>query len=56
MVLRCRDIGGWCNWEERTETEEKLIEKAVQHASEAHYIKRTLDLEETARKRIRRDQ
>lgn len=55
MVLRCRDIGGWCNWEERTETEEKLLKMAFQHAKEAHLIERTKELEDAAREKIRFD-
>jgi predicted small metal-binding protein len=53
MTLRCRDTGGYCNWEGRADTEEKLLEDALRHASEAHFMKRTRDLEEAARKSIR---
>jgi predicted small metal-binding protein len=53
MVLRCRDTGGYCNWEGSADTEKKLIEMAVRHAEDAHYMKRTQELEEAARKLIR---
>jgi len=53
MTLRCRDTGGYCNWEGRADTEEKLIKEALRHASEAHYMKRTQELEEAARRSIR---
>ena len=53
MTLRCRDTGGYCNWEGRADTEEKLIKEALQHVKEAHYMKRTLEIEEAARKSIR---
>jgi len=55
MTLRCRDTGGWCNWEGRADNEEELIEKALQHAREAHYIGWTPELEETIRSQIRPD-
>jgi predicted small metal-binding protein len=53
MTLRCRDTGGYCNWEGRADTEEKLVKEALQHAEKAHYMKRTPELEEQARKSIR---
>jgi predicted small metal-binding protein len=55
MVIQCRDTGGYCNWQGRAESEEKLLEMAFQHVREAHRIERTPDLEEDARKKIRRD-
>ena len=55
MTLRCRDTGGYCNWEGNADTEEKLVEEALQHAQKAHYMKRTPELEEHARKSIRHE-
>jgi predicted small metal-binding protein len=55
MVLRCRDIGGYCNWEGRAETKEKLVREALRHASEAHFMKRTQELEEAMRRSIREE-
>jgi len=55
MVLRCRDTGGWCNWEGRADTEEELLEIALEHVMQAHRIKRTPELEDAARERIRRE-
>jgi predicted small metal-binding protein len=56
MVLRCRDTGGYCNWQASAETEEKLVKMAIRHANEAHYMKPTPELEEEARKSIRREE
>ncbi len=53
MVLRCRDTGGWCNWEGRADIAEDLIEMASRHAEGAHYVKATREFRETARMRIR---
>jgi len=53
MTLRCRDTGGYCNWEGRADTEGKLVKEALRHASEAHHMKRTRELEEAARRSIR---
>jgi predicted small metal-binding protein len=53
MTLRCRDTGGYCNWEGSADTEEKLVKEALRHASEAHFMKPTQDLEQVARKSIR---
>ena len=55
MTLRCRDTGGWCNWEGHADSEQELIEMALRHAKEAHYIGRTPKLEETIRSQIRPD-
>ena len=55
MVIQCRDTGGYCNWEGRADSEEELLEMAFRHASEAHYIRRTKQLEEAARKKVRRE-
>ena len=55
MTLRCRDTGGWCNWEGRADSKEQLMEMALEHAKEAHYIRRTPELEEVIRRRIRPD-
>jgi predicted small metal-binding protein len=55
VTIRCRDTGGICNWQERAESEEELVEKAIQHAKEAHYMRRTLELEKTIRDQIRLD-
>jgi predicted small metal-binding protein len=55
MVVRCRDTGGYCNWEARADTEEKLVKEAVQHVSQAHFMKPTRDLEEAARRSIREE-
>jgi predicted small metal-binding protein len=49
MVLRCRDTGGWCNWEGRADTEEELVEMALRHAEKAHYLRRTPELGDRAR-------
>jgi predicted small metal-binding protein len=53
MTLRCRDTGGYCNWEGRAETEEKLVNEGLRHAEKAHYMKRTRELEEHVRRSIR---
>ena len=53
MVLRCRDTGGWCNWEGRADAEEELIEMALQHAEKAHFMKRTSEVQGKARMLIR---
>jgi predicted small metal-binding protein len=53
MTLRCRDTGGYCNWEGSADTEEKLVKEALRHASEAHFMKPTQELQEVARKSIR---
>jgi predicted small metal-binding protein len=53
MTLQCRDTGGYCNWEGRAETEEKLVKMALQHADKAHYMKQTPEFEEELRKAIR---
>jgi predicted small metal-binding protein len=53
MVIQCRDTGGFCNWEGRDDSEEKLLEMAFQHAKEAHRIRRTPKAEEDARMKIR---
>lgn len=55
MVIQCRDTGGYCNWEGRADSEEELLEMALRHAKEAHRIRRTRQLEETVRQKIRRD-
>lgn len=55
MVIQCRDTGGYCNWEGRADSEEELLEMAFQHAKGAHRIRRTKELEEATRKKIRRD-
>jgi predicted small metal-binding protein len=55
VTIRCRDTGGFCNWQERAESEEKLIERALQHAKEAHYMERSPELEKTIRDQIRLD-
>ena len=56
MVLRCRDAGGYCNWEGNSENEEKLVEMAIQHVQKAHYMKSTPQLEKEARKAIRHEE
>ena len=53
MTLRCRDTGGYCNWEGRSETEEKLVKEGLRHVEKAHYMKRTRELEEHVRRSIR---
>jgi len=53
MTLQCRDTGGYCNWEGRADTEEKVIKMALQHVKKAHYMKGTPEVEEAARKSIR---
>jgi predicted small metal-binding protein len=53
MTLQCRDTGGFCNWEGRADTEEKLVKEALRHVKEAHYMKQTAELEEHVRKSIR---
>jgi predicted small metal-binding protein len=53
MTVRCRDTGGYCNWEGRADTEEKLVKEAVRHAEKAHYMKRTPELEKELRGSIR---
>ncbi len=35
-VLRCRDVGMDCKFEARAETEEKILEKAAEHAQTVH--------------------
>jgi len=55
MVIQCRDTGGYCNWEGRADSEEELLEMAFQHAKEAHRIRRTRELEEVARQKMRPD-
>ena len=52
MTLLCRDTGGYCNWEGRADTEEKLVKEALRHASEAHYMKPTPELKEAALRSI----
>jgi predicted small metal-binding protein len=54
-TLRCRDMGGWCNWEGHADSEQELIEMALRHAGEAHYMRRTPELEEDIRGQIRPD-
>ncbi len=56
MVLRCRDAGGYCNWEGSAETEETLIRMTIRHVKQAHYMKPTPELEKEARKSIRREE
>jgi len=53
MTLRCRDTGGYCNWEGRSETEDKLVKEGLRHVEKAHYMKRTRELEEDVRRSIR---
>jgi predicted small metal-binding protein len=53
MTLLCRDTGGYCNWQGRADTEEKLVKEALRHVRDAHHIRRTPELEEAARKSIR---
>lgn len=53
MVLRCRDTGGWCNWEGRADIAEDLVEMACRHVQSAHFVKPTREFRETARMRIR---
>jgi predicted small metal-binding protein len=53
MTLLCRDTGGYCNWQGRADTEEKVLEEALRHVRDAHRIERTRELEEAARKSIR---
>jgi len=55
MTLLCRDAGGYCNWEGRADSEEKLVKEALRHATEAHYIKPTPKLEEEVRSSIREE-
>jgi predicted small metal-binding protein len=35
-VLSCRDVGVDCDFEAKGETEEEIMQKAAQHAKEAH--------------------
>jgi predicted small metal-binding protein len=35
-VIRCADIVPGCDYEARAETEDELMQKAAQHAREAH--------------------
>ena len=35
-VLRCKDGGLPCDWEGKAETEEELIQKAIEHAKTGH--------------------
>jgi predicted small metal-binding protein len=35
-VVRCRDVGVDCDWEARAETEEEILKKCAEHASEDH--------------------
>jgi len=53
MTLQCRDTGGFCNWEGRADSEDKLVKEALRHVKEAHYMKQTAELEEHVRKSIR---
>lgn len=55
MVIRCRDTGGYCNWEGRADSEEELLEMVFRHARDAHRIRRTPEAEEDARNKIRCD-
>jgi predicted small metal-binding protein len=53
MTLLCRDTGGYCNWQGRADTQERLVKEALRHVRDAHHIRRTPELEEAARKSIR---
>lgn len=55
MVIQCRDTGGYCNWQGRADSEKELLEMAFRHAKEAHLIKRTKELEDAVREKIRFD-
>ena len=35
-ILRCRDVGVDCDFEATGETEDEIMQKAAQHAKEAH--------------------
>ncbi len=52
-VLRCRDTGAACDWEVRADSEEEILQKAAQHAKEAHQMEVTPELAATVRRLIR---
>jgi predicted small metal-binding protein len=55
MVLRCRDTGIDCNYEARADSEKEVLDLAFQHGREVHNMERTPELEDMARKLIRRE-
>jgi len=55
MVLRCRDTGADCNYEARADSEKEVLDMAFKHGREVHNMERTPELEDMARKLIRRE-
>jgi predicted small metal-binding protein len=53
--MKCRDMNIDCEWVGRAETEEELVEKALEHGKEAHGLDPTPELAEAVRKVIRRE-
>ncbi len=56
MVLRCRDTGADCNYVARADTEKELLDNAFKHGKEVHNIQRTPEMEDMARRLIRRNE
>ena len=52
-VLRCGDFMPGCDYEARAESEGELLQKAAQHAREAHGIETTPELIQQVKSKIR---
>jgi len=55
MVLRCLDTGADCSYEARADSEKEVLDLAFKHGREVHNLERTPEMEEMARKLIRRE-
>ena len=56
MVLRCRDTGADCDYVARADTEKGVLDSAFKHGKEVHNIQRTPEMEDMARRLIRRNE
>lgn len=52
-VLKCGDVMPGCEWSARAESEEKLLQRAAEHAREAHGIDVTPEVAAKVRAAIR---
>lgn len=54
MTLACKDTGTECNWVGEAQTEQELLKQAGQHVKDVHKMNMTPEMEQMARKVIRK--
>lgn len=54
--LKCSDVGFDCDHEIQAETQQEVLQKAAEHAKEAHNVVVTPDMAEQVKAKIRDDQ